>query len=141
MTAVLFVLFVGTTDEFLQWMMPRRYWDFRDVGFNMLGGGIFLLAIWKGIKPKIISEPVRKLSIRMLTGIIIVNLIFLGLCLSNTPSSVKRYTDALNILSWLKNEEPMTEFGYSLKTVWTVIFITLIVVWTSGKLWKRRLDI
>jgi hypothetical protein len=114
-TAVFFVLFIGTIDEFLQWMMPRRYWDYRDVGLNMLGGGIFLLAVWKGIKPKIICKHVKKFSVKMLVGIIIVNLIFLGLCLSNTPSSVNRYTDALNTLSWLKNEQRMTEFGYKHK--------------------------
>jgi len=114
-TTVLFVLFVGTIDEFLQWMIPRRFFDFRDVGLNMLAGGIFLLAVWKGIRPKITGEPLSKFSVKMLAGIITVNLVFLGLCLSNTPSTVNRYSAAFNALSWLRNEEPMAEFGYKHK--------------------------
>ncbi len=115
LTAVLFVLFIGVIDEFLQWLTPDRYWDFRDVRLNALAGGIFLLAVWKGIKPKIISGPVKKISVNMLAGIIALNLIFLGLCLSNTPGFVKRYTATFNTLSWLQNEETMTEFGYKYK--------------------------
>lgn len=114
-TTVLFVLFVGTIDEFLQWMIPRRFFDFRDVGLNMLAGGIFLLAVWKGIRPKITGEPLSKFSVKMLAGIITVNLVFLGLCLSNTPSTVNRYSAAFNALSWLRNEEPMADFGYKHK--------------------------
>lgn len=114
-TAGLFVLFIGTTDEFLQWMMPQRYWDFRDIGLNMLAGGIFLLGVWKGIKPVVISKPVKKISVKMLAGIITANLIFAGLCLSNTPNFVNRYTTAISALSWLRNEEPMTEYGYKYK--------------------------
>jgi hypothetical protein len=111
-TAVLFVLFVGTTDEFIQWMMPRRFWAYKDVGLNMIAGGIFLLAVWKGIKPRIINKPVKKISVKMLVGIITVNLIFLGLCFSNTPDFVSYYSTAFNKLSWLQKEEPMTEYGY-----------------------------
>ncbi len=33
-TATFLALFVGTIDEILQWMIPLRYWDFRDVGLN-----------------------------------------------------------------------------------------------------------
>jgi VanZ family protein len=114
-TAVLFVLFIGTIDEFIQWIVPERYWDFRDVGLNMLSGGIFLLAVWKGIKPKIICMPVKNISVKTFVGIITVNLIFMGLCLSNTPTSVKRYTSIFDKLSWLRSEEPMVEFGYKHK--------------------------
>ncbi|MEF9438418.1 MAG: VanZ family protein [Candidatus Mariimomonas ferrooxydans] len=115
LTALLFVLFIGMIDEFLQWMIPDRYWDFKDVGLNSLAGGIFLLAVWKSIRPEIIYGPVKKISVKMLAGIIAVDLILLGLCLSNTPGFVNRYTAAFNTLSWLRNEEPMTEYGYKYK--------------------------
>ncbi len=111
-TAALFALFIGTIDEFIQWIMPDRYFGFKDVEINALASGIFLIAVWKGIKPKIICKPIKKISVKMLVGIITVDLMFLGLCLSNTPSSVKSYTNVFNSLSWLRSEEPMTEFGY-----------------------------
>ena len=55
-TATLFALLIGTFDEILQWITPQRYWGFRDVGLNGLSGGLFQLAIWKVVRPKIIYE-------------------------------------------------------------------------------------
>jgi len=112
-SAAFIVMLFGTLDEFLQWMMPSRYWDYRDVGINFLGGAIFLFAIWKGIKPTSISGPAKNHSVRILVVTITLNLIFLGLCLSNTPHNVNRYTSAISFLSWLQQEESMTEYGHN----------------------------
>ena len=111
-TAAFIIMLLGTVDEFIQWMMPARYWDYRDVGINFLAGAIFLFAIWKGIRPANISSRVKNHSIRVLVGVITLNLIFMGLCLSNSPDNIKRYTSAIGYLSWLQREEPMTEFGH-----------------------------
>lgn len=112
LSAALFVLLVGTLDESLQWTIPRRVWSYKDIGLNLLAGGIFLIGIWKGIEPETICKPVRKKSVTILTGILAVNLLLIGLCLSNTPASVNRYAGTISALSWLQNEEPMTEYGY-----------------------------
>lgn len=114
-TAGLFVLLVGTLDESLQWTIPRRVWSYGDIGLNIFAGGIFLIGIWKGIKPEIICKSARKKSVTILTGILTVNLLLIGLCLSNTPASVNRYAGTIGFLSWLQNEEPMTEYGYKYK--------------------------
>lgn len=114
-TAALFVLLVGILDESFQWAIPQRFWDYKDIGLNFLAGGIFLLGIWKGIEPEIICKPVRKKSVTILAGILTVNLLLIGLCLSNTPASVNRYAGTISALSWLQNEEPMTEYGYRYK--------------------------
>lgn len=111
-SVVLFVLFLGTVDEFIQWMMPNRYWGLEDVKINTLAAIIFQVAIWKGIKPEIISGPVKKASVMLLLGAITLNIFLLGLCLSNTPEAVKSYTSVSTKLSWLRNEEPMTEYGF-----------------------------
>ena len=74
-SALFFVSFIGTMDEFLQWMMPQRFWDLRDIGLNVFAGGIFLLGIWKGINPVTISKPVSKFSVKMLAWIITANLL------------------------------------------------------------------
>ncbi len=122
LTGVVFVSFVGTIDEFLQWLMPQRIFDFKDIGLNTLAGGLLLLTIWKGVKPDIISKSVKKTSVKILVGIITIQFIFLGLCFSNTPDMVKRYSSAFNALSWLCNEEPMAEFGYQHKDPETGVF-------------------
>ncbi len=107
-----FVLFIGTVDVFIQWLTPNRYWGLEDVKINTLAAIIFQVAIWKGIKPEIISGPVKKASVMVMLGAITLNMFFLGFCLSNTPASVKSYTSVFTKLSWLSNEEPMTEYGF-----------------------------
>lgn len=112
LTATLFALFIGTFDEMLQWITPQRVWAFRDVGLNALSGGLFQLAIWKVIKPKIISEKINIKSLKVFASILASCLILLGLCASNTPQRVASYTKKIPWLSFLRNEEPMGEFGY-----------------------------
>ena len=113
--ASLFSLLIGTFDEILQWIMPKRNWDFRDVGLNALSGGLFQLAVWNVIKPKIISEKINSKSLRLLSLMVAVCLLVLGLCVSNTPQRVAWYTKKIPWLSFLQKEEPMSEFGYKYK--------------------------
>ncbi len=114
-TATFLALFVGTIDEILQWMIPLRYWDFRDVGLNCLSAGLFQLAVWKVVKPKLISEKINAKSLRIFTSIFASCLIILGLCASNTPQRVASYTKKIPWLAFLQKEEPMSEFGYKYK--------------------------
>lgn len=111
-TATLFSLIIGTFDETFQWITPGRFWSFHDVGLNTLSGGLFQVALWKVVKPKIISEKIRTESIKIFTSISAVCLVVLGLCASNTPKRVAHYTKLMPWLSFLKKEEPMSEFGY-----------------------------
>ena len=115
LTAALFALFIGTIDEFLQWMMPERYWDFKDAGLNGLSGTLFQLAVWKVLRPKIISEKISLKSLRIFSVAIALCIILLGLCVSNTPNRVANYTKKIHWLSFLQKEEPMSEFGYKYK--------------------------
>jgi hypothetical protein len=112
LTTALIILFFGSVDEFIQWLIPGRYWELKDVWINILASLIFVLAVWKGIRPHVISQPVGRLSVRILIGTFSINLLFLGLCLSNTPAAVKSYTGVIDLLSWLRYEEPMIEYGY-----------------------------
>jgi len=102
---------VGIFDEILQWMIPNRYWDFRDAGLNALGVGLFEVAVWKGIKPKIISEKFGSRSIRKVSVLLAINLLILGVCASNTPRRVAGYVNRFPFLSFLLKEEPMSEFS------------------------------
>jgi VanZ family protein len=109
-TAFLIGSLIGILDEVLQWMMPGRYWDFRDAGLNALATGLFQVALWKGIKPRVISEKASPKSIRHVSILLAANMLFLGLCASNTPRRVAAYTRRLPFLSFLVKEEPMYEF-------------------------------
>lgn len=112
-SAAFVVLFLGTIDEIIQWVVPDRYWDFRDVVLNGLSGALFQLGVWKGIRPEMIRERVGVISIRILTGTVTANLILLGLCVSATPSRIAYISEGVPALASLaKNEEMMSEMGY-----------------------------
>ena len=112
LTAILIGSLVGTFDEILQWLMPFRYWDLRDVGLNAFSVVLFQVALWKGIQPNIISEKIKSKSVRLVSLLLATNLLLLGLCMSNTPKRVIRYTRLLPALSYLQKEETMTEFRH-----------------------------
>jgi hypothetical protein len=112
LTATLLALFIGIIDEILQWLMPQRFWDFRDAALNGLSGALFQLAVWKVIKPEVISEKMNSRSLRILSSAFISCLLIIGLCASNTPQRVISYTNKIPWLSFLQEEEPMSEFGY-----------------------------
>jgi len=103
---------VGIFDESLQWMIPRRVWDFRDLGINALSVGLLLVAIWKGIRPKLKGIHSQSKSIRIISYLLISYLVLFGLCFSNTPDRVQSYTKVLPFLSFLQKEEPMNELKY-----------------------------
>ncbi|UCE41733.1 MAG: VanZ family protein [Candidatus Aminicenantes bacterium] len=103
---------VGIFDETLQWMIPRRVWDFRDLGINAIAVGLCLVAIWKGIRPKLPGITSQSRSIRIISYLLITYLVLFGLCFSNTPDRVQSYTKILPFLSFLQKEEPMNEFKY-----------------------------
>jgi len=113
--ATLFALFIGTFDEIFQWIIPNRVWNFRDVGLNVLSGGLFQLAIWKVVRPKIISEKINANSLKIFSSVLASCLILLGLCASNTSQRVAFYTKRIPSLSFLQKEEPMGDFGYKYK--------------------------
>ncbi|MFB0565387.1 MAG: VanZ family protein [Candidatus Aminicenantaceae bacterium] len=114
-TATFFTMLVGTIDEIFQWIMPQRWWDFRDVGLNTLSGGLFQLLLLTAVKPRIITEKISAHSIKTLTTIFAVCLVLLGLCASNTSKQVAYYTELIPGISFLREEESMSEFGYKHK--------------------------
>ena len=107
------ILFLGTVDEIIQWLVPERFWDFRDVGLNFLSGGLFQVALWKGFQPKNIVKKVTARSIQILSVAIAASLLLLGLCFSFTPPRIGWITEKLPFLSLLKeNENMMSETGF-----------------------------
>jgi len=106
---------VGIFDEILQWIVPGRLWDVRDVMLNGFAVSLFQVAIWKGVNPKIISQKINPKSVKRVSLLLGTNLVLLGLCLSNTPRAVAWYSRLFPALSPLQNEEPMDDFRYKHK--------------------------
>jgi len=106
---------IGICDEIFQWAFPGRYWDLRDVELNALAVGLFQVALWKGVKPKVINQAINAKSVRKASILLGANLLLLGLCLSNTPKMVAWYTRIFPKLAFLQKEEAMSEFRYKHK--------------------------
>jgi VanZ family protein len=150
LTTFFFVLFLGTADEFIQWMMPGRYWGIKDIGINAAGCALCMITLWKGVNPQKINQRTTSFSVAMLIRAITVSILFIGLCLSNTPAVVMGYTELFSGLSWLRNEEPMSLLGFGntgtisqsfdLRTVWISTVVILAAVWTGGTFWKRKIN-
>ncbi len=101
---------IGTFDEIFQWIMPGRYWDIRDVGLNTLALGLFQVALWQGVRPKLASPRIAAKSVRTVSVLFAANLLLLGLCMSNTPDRTSALAGRFPALAYLEKEEPMREF-------------------------------
>jgi len=111
--SVFLLIMVASADEFLQWMMPGRYWDFRDIRLNLLAGMVVQAFIALVVRPSDIRLSVEPKSIRRLCGIALLTILTLGLAFSNTPSRVDLYSTRIPFLHFLSsNESVMSEFGF-----------------------------
>jgi Ca2+/Na+ antiporter len=131
---------IGLFDEILQWMIPLRYWDLRDVGLNALSVGLFQIAMWKGIRPDIPSTRMTPKSIRIISWLIVANLLLLGLCSSNTPPRVRSYTKLFPFLSFLNSQEPMKELKHKHKDPEIGVFFSRLEIEELKKTDSERTD-
>lgn len=131
---------IGVFDEILQWMIPLRYWDLRDVGLNALSVGLFQIAVWKGLRPEIPSTRVTPKSIRLISWLMAANLLLLGLCSSNTPPRVRSYTKLFPFLSFLNKQEPMKELKYKHKDPEIGVFFSRLEVEVLKRIDSERAE-
>ncbi len=131
---------IGLFDEILQWMIPLRYWDLRDVSLNALSVGLFQIAMWKGIRPDIPSTRATPKSIRIISWLIVANLLFLGLCSSNTPPRVRSYTKLFPFLAFLNKQEPMKELKHKHKDPEIGVFFSRLEIEELIRIDSERTD-
>ncbi len=84
--------FFGIVDELIQWITPRRFFDFRDIGINVIAVLLVQLAIAIGIRPRSIQSPMRRTGFRCATSIAALNMLLLMFCLANNDQFKAWYT-------------------------------------------------
>jgi len=92
---------LGILDELIQWMVPQRYFDYRDIGINVLGCGLMQLALAVGIRPAFVHPPLSSRGIQLICRIAILNLLLLLCCVTwvdNRWVTVFPHTQTLLIL-------------------------------------------
>ena len=76
----------GILDELIQWMVPRRFFDYRDIGINVTAVLLVQLAIAMGIRPSTVRWPCSRFGARIAFAAAGMNVVLLLFCVSNTDS-------------------------------------------------------
>lgn len=104
---------IGAVDEIIQYLEPRRSFEFHDMRLNAVAGGLMQLAIALGIRPAFIRPPVSARSIRIVCGLTIACAALLSLCFMNTLSRQEWIGKNVPPLAFMgRINDLMTEFGY-----------------------------
>ena len=107
LVAALVVGMIGIVDEYIQWVVPSRVFDLRDIRTNFIAGGLAQVAIAGGLRPTIIKGPPSPTSLRRLCNVIALVLLVLGLSYVNTPERVAWYANRVPLLSFLLDSKSM----------------------------------
>jgi hypothetical protein len=111
LAAALVGVLVGTLDEFIQWIVPGRYWDFRDIVLNAGACVLTLVAVWR-LAPRP-SATVGARSLRVLCRLAAAEIALLTLCLSATPARIERLTPRLpGLANAAGNTDAICEYGH-----------------------------
>jgi len=109
--AVLLGALLGTVDEIIQWIVPARYWDLRDVAVNAGACALAAAALWR-LDPGPWRRP-RALSVSLALRLASALLLLLALCLANTPRRAAWYAERVPGLAPLAlADNAMAEYGY-----------------------------
>ena len=104
-------ILVGIFDEIIQWLVPGRYWDFRDVALN--GGASILVQIAISRLAPALSSPISRGSLRRLCRLAAAVVVLLTLCFAATPRRVSRLAELLPALEELgSGGEAISEYGH-----------------------------
>ena len=101
---------VGTVDEILQWVVPDRYWDFRDLVLN--GGASILvqIALWRVVRKT--GSPVTLQTTRFVCRLAACQIALLILVLAATPQRLAALARSLPFLEPLAvSNDVMCEYG------------------------------
>jgi hypothetical protein len=103
----------GVLDELVQWFVPGRFWDLRDVAVNAGAIGLGLLAYAGGVRPPELYRTPDPRSVRRLCGLAAVLSLVVGLALSNTPPRMVALFRALPALDYMVDYGAvMSEYGH-----------------------------
>ena len=112
LVAVLIGSLIGTTDEIIQWVVPRRFFAFSDIWLNAYAVILSQVALGMGIKPPFIGRRANPPSIRAICSLASALIVVLALCASNTPRVLEWYTRFPRLAFLNETAGVMTEYGY-----------------------------
>ncbi len=104
---------LGTVDEFIQWLTPRRVWGLKDIWLNFFASVSVLTGIARGLQPRYIAGKFSPANLRILCHLTITALSILGASLLFTPPRVAWVAEQISWLGFLKyHDSVVLEYGY-----------------------------
>lgn len=111
LVAALAAAIVGTGDEILQWLTPRRFWDLRDVVINAGAAALVQPALWRIDPPRAPGFGNRSLRWSCRLGASLA--LLLALCGAATPSRLERLAQTVPAVAFTTHtDNPMVEYGH-----------------------------
>jgi len=109
--AALVGILVGTVDEVIQWLVPDRYWDYRDILLNGGASVLIQIAIWR-LAPRS-AAPISFSSLRILCRLAAAELLLLSVCLAATPQRIAQVSRHFHhvVVPKVANDV-ISEYGY-----------------------------
>jgi len=100
----------GIIDELIQWVVPKRFFDFRDIGINIIAVTLVQLAVAVGIRPAIVQSRMGSTGLKIGFAAMFLNLLMLLFCISNTPEFRQYYSRFFPAAAGIN--DMTVEYGY-----------------------------
>lgn len=111
--AALMGAIIGTIDEAIQWVVPERFWAYRDIWINFVAVTLTQIGIAGGLRPAIVSQTPTLKNLRLITRLSMVLLTLFTASVVNTPDHIAWYSAKIPWLRFLShNDSTMSEYGY-----------------------------
>ena len=110
---ILVVGMFGIVDEYIQWVVPSRYYELRDIGINFCAAALSQTAIFAGLRPGLITGLPGPGSWSRLCYISAGLLLLMSISFINSPATINWYATRVPALEFLmSNHSTMAEYGY-----------------------------
>ena len=104
---------VGSIDEFIQWLTPRRLWGLRDIWLNFFSSALVQIAIAKGLQPTFVIRRFSRANLRLFIRLTIAAVSIFGASLLITPARIDWLAERIDWLEFLRqNDSVLLEYGY-----------------------------
>jgi hypothetical protein len=130
---------IGSIDEFIQWLTPRRVWGLNDIWLNFFSSALVQIAIAKGLPPTFIARRLSRANLRFLCRLAIAAVAILGASLLITPPRIAWVAKRIGGLEFLKyNDSVLVEYGYLYKDLDIGVFRSRFTPWELKQNDQRR---
>ncbi len=108
---------VGVIDEYVQWVVPSRYFDVDDIELNFVAGLLAQIGLAAGLRPRLVMPRPDRRSLGRLAYLAAAGLVLLLVAFVNTPQRVNWYAHKVPGLEFLLDGSAMmAQYGYRLRS-------------------------